>query len=82
MAEAVVVPSTIGTLQMNPEGKVIDGIPELDPMSEMFVFGCILDYIRELGGNYPVARKPKCYSPLRLWRIICSLRERSYDENH
>ena len=42
MAEAVVGSSTIGTLQMNPEGKVIDGIPELDPMSEMFVFGCTL----------------------------------------
>ena len=39
MAEAVVVPSTIGTLQMNPEGKVIDGIQSLI-MSEMFVFGC------------------------------------------
>ena len=25
-----------------PEGKVIDGILELDPMSEMFVFGCLV----------------------------------------
>ena len=24
----------------------------LDPMAEMFVFGCTVDYIKELGGSY------------------------------
>ena len=41
-----------------PEGKVIEDILELDPMAEMFVFGCTVDYIRELGGNYLVVKNP------------------------
>ena len=24
----------------------------LDPMAEMFVFGCTIDYVEELGGSY------------------------------
>ena len=24
----------------------------LDPMAEMFVFGCTVDYVEELGGSY------------------------------
>ena len=24
----------------------------LDPMTEMFVFGCTIDYVTELGGSY------------------------------
>ena len=24
----------------------------LDPMAEMFVFGCTIDYVKELGGSY------------------------------
>ena len=36
----------------------------LDPMAEMFVFGCTIDYVKELGGSYlkvinPNA-KPSC----------------------
>ena len=27
-------------------------------MAEMFVFGCTVDYIRELGGNYLVVKNP------------------------
>ena len=41
MAEAVVGSKYDWDFTDEPEGKVIDGIPELDPMSEMFVFGCI-----------------------------------------
>ena len=35
-----------------PEGKVIEDILELDPMAEMFVAGCTIDYVKELGGSY------------------------------
>ena len=41
-----------------PEGKVVEGILELDPTAEMFVFGCTVDYVRELGGNYLVVKNP------------------------
>ena len=41
-----------------PEGRVIEDILELDPMAEMFVFGCTVDYVRELGGNYLVVKNP------------------------
>ena len=32
--------------------KPIDDILLLDPMAEMFVFGCTVDYVEELGGSY------------------------------
>jgi len=41
-----------------PEGRVIEDILELDPMAEMFVLGCTVDYVRELGGNYLVVKNP------------------------
>ena len=41
-----------------PEGRVIEDILELDPTAEMFVFGCTVDYVRELGGNYLVVKNP------------------------
>jgi len=31
---------------------LIDGIINLDPMAEMFVAGCTIDYVKELGGSY------------------------------
>ena len=37
---------------------LIENILELDPMAEMFVFGCTVDYVRELGGNYLVVKNP------------------------
>ena len=40
------------------DGKVIDDILELDPMAEMFVFGCTVDYVKELGGNYLTVKNP------------------------
>ena len=30
----------------------------LDPMAEMFVFGCTVDYIEELGGSYLTVLNP------------------------
>lgn len=30
----------------------------LDPMAEMFVFGCTVDYVTELGGSYLVVKNP------------------------
>jgi iron-sulfur cluster insertion protein len=39
-------------------GTVIDDILVLDAMAEMFVFGCTVDYIEELGGNYLVVKNP------------------------
>ena len=32
--------------------KPIDDVLVLDPMAEMFVLGCTVDYITELGGSY------------------------------
>ena len=40
------------------KGTLIDNILVLDAMAEMFVFGCTVDYIRELGGNYLVVKNP------------------------
>ena len=33
-------------------GKPIDDVLVLDPMAEMFVLGCTIDYVKELGGSY------------------------------
>ena len=33
-------------------GEPIDGVLVLDPMAEMFVAGCTVDYVKELGGSY------------------------------
>ena len=30
----------------------IEGVLVLDPMAEMFVIGCTVDYVKELGGSY------------------------------
>ena len=30
----------------------IEGVLDLDPMAEMFVIGCTVDYVNELGGSY------------------------------
>ena len=46
------------TFTNEPEGSVVDDILELDPMAEMFVFGCTVDYVRELVGNYLVVKNP------------------------
>jgi len=42
----------------NSKGTLIDNILVLDAMAEMFVFGCTVDYITELGGNYLVVQNP------------------------
>lgn len=33
-------------------GDPIEGVLVLDPMAEMFVIGCTVDYVNELGGSY------------------------------
>ena len=33
-------------------GKPIDDVLVLDPVAEMFVLGCTVDYVKELGGSY------------------------------
>ena len=33
-------------------GKPIEDLLVLDPMAEMFVAGCTIDYVKELGGSY------------------------------
>ena len=35
-----------------PKGSIVEDVLELDPMAEMFVFGCTVDYVEELGGSY------------------------------
>ena len=37
---------------------VLDDILVVDPMAEMFLFGCTVDYVRELGGNYLTVKNP------------------------
>ena len=34
------------------KGTVIDNLLVLDEMAEMFVIGCTVDYVKELGGSY------------------------------
>ena len=34
----------------------------LDPMAEMFVFGCTVDYVRELGGSFLTVVNPNAKS--------------------
>ena len=34
----------------------------LDPMAEMFVFGCTVDYVRELGGSFLTVINPNAKS--------------------
>jgi len=33
-------------------GKLIEDILVVDTLSEMFLFGCVVDYVEELGGSY------------------------------
>lgn len=33
-------------------GDPIEGLLVLDPMAEMYVAGCTIDYVKELGGSY------------------------------
>ena len=33
-------------------GEPIEGVLVLDPMAEMYVAGCTIDYVKELGGSY------------------------------
>ena len=33
-------------------GEPIEGLFVLDPMAEMYVAGCTIDYVKELGGSY------------------------------
>ena len=33
-------------------GQPIDDVLVLDPIAEMFVLGCTIDYVKELGGSY------------------------------
>ena len=42
----------------DPQGPVIEDILALDPMAEMFVFGCTVDYVNELGGSYLAVKNP------------------------
>ena len=39
-------------------GKPIDDVLVLDPMAEMFVLGCTIDYVKELGGSYLKVTNP------------------------
>ena len=39
-------------------GTLVEDILVLDAMAEMFVFGCTVDYVQELGGNYLTVINP------------------------
>lgn len=41
------------------KGTLIENILVVDAMAEMFLFGCTVDYVKELGGNYLVVKNPK-----------------------
>jgi iron-sulfur cluster assembly accessory protein len=40
------------------KGTLVQDILVLDTMAEMFVFGCTVDYIRKLSGNYLTVLNP------------------------
>ena len=37
---------------------VLDDVLVVDPMAEMFLFGCTVNYVRELGGSYLTVTNP------------------------
>ncbi len=37
---------------------VLEDLLVVDPMAEMFLFGCTVDYVRELGGSYLTVKNP------------------------
>ena len=39
-------------------GNLIDDILVIDVMAEMFLFGCTVDYVQELGGSYLTVVNP------------------------
>ena len=47
-------------------GTVIDDLLVLDQMTEMFVMGCTVDYVKELGGSYLKVINPNA-STMWLW---------------
>ena len=42
----------------------------------MFVFGCTIDYVTELGGSYLKVINPNNHSIMWLWGKFCSLTEK------
>ena len=41
-----------------PSGSLVDDILVIDVMAEMFLFGCSVDYVQELGGSYLTVVNP------------------------
>jgi iron-sulfur cluster assembly accessory protein len=41
-----------------PNGTLIGTMLSVDPMAEMFLFGCTVDYVQELGGSYLTVVNP------------------------
>lgn len=39
-------------------GTLVDDILVIDAMAEMFLFGCTVDYVQELGGSYLTVVNP------------------------
>ena len=39
-------------------GSLVDDILVIDVMAEMFLFGCTVDYVQELGGSYLTVVNP------------------------
>ena len=42
----------------NQDGTLIENILVLDKLAEMFVFGCTVDFVQELGGSYLKVTNP------------------------
>ena len=49
----------IGILDSNKGGILVEDLLVLDSISEMFVIGCTVDYITELGGHISVINPTK-----------------------
>lgn len=45
-------------VDMNTKFTIIDELLAVDTMAEMFLFGCTVDYIQELGGSYLTVVNP------------------------
>ena len=41
-----------------PTGNLVGTMLSIDPMAEMFLYGCTVDYVQELGGSYLTVVNP------------------------
>ena len=50
-------------------------------MIEMFVFGCTVDYVKELGGSYLKVINPNVKHHVDVVKVFCSIGENNDNRN-